>query len=154
MTKKTAIIDSTVFEPRFLIVKHGVSKAADSYGYSRVTVTEARTGQKFTAVGGGYDMVGTVLGEWMEANIQDRLDALQPGTKTVGDYPRPLYGISYKGTKSASGFEYTHASVDGGFGLSSMIAVARACGIHVEEVWDRSRRVGRHIGFNVREVAA
>jgi hypothetical protein len=144
--------DSTDFKSRFLSVTHGISRGRDTFGYNRVTVADTHTGQKFTATGGGYDMLGTCFGEWMEANIQDRLDALKPGTMSVGPYPRPLYGISYKGTKSGSGHEYTSASVDGGCGLSSMIDVARACGIEVEEVWDRSTRTYKRVGFNVRAV--
>jgi hypothetical protein len=165
MTKKTATIDSTQFAPRFLSVKRGISRAIHSYGYTRITITIAdpSTGRKVTSTGGGYDMTGTALGKWMEAHIQDRLDMLQPGTKRVSVYPSdaygseyqsPLYGIQYKGTKSGSGYEYTRASVDGGCGLSSMQSIALACGIAIEEVWDRSTRNGKLIGFYVREVAA
>jgi hypothetical protein len=153
--KKTqAPLSSAEFTARFLTIKVGTSKAADNYGYTRVTVSDTLTGRKFTTVGGGYDMTGSVLGEWMEAHMQDRLDALQPGAKTVGDWPRPLYGINYKGTKSGSGYEYTRASVDGACGQDSMQDIALACGIEVEEVWDRSTRNGKRLGFNVRAVQA
>jgi hypothetical protein len=152
--KKTqAPLSSANFEPRFLSIKHGISRAADSYGYNRITLSDTLTGHKFVVSGGGFDMTGSLLGEWMEAHMQDRLDALQPGTKTVGGWPRPLYGISYKGAKSASGYEYTGASVDGACGQSSMVEVARACGIVIEAVYDRGTRNAKHIGFDVRTVA-
>lgn len=154
MSKKIATIDSSNFKSRFLPIKYGTSTAAGSYGYNRVVLVDTMSGAKAAATGGGYDMTGTVVGEWMMAHIQDRLDKLEPGTKSVGFYPRPLYGIQYKGTTSGSGYTYAHAHVDGGCGLSSMLDIARACGIIIEEVYDRSARNVKCIGFDVREVAA
>jgi hypothetical protein len=155
MTKKSnqATEYSNPFQPRVLTFKRGTSRAQDTYGYARVTLTDCWTGKKLACCGGGYDMTGHCLGEWMMANLQDRLDALKPGTKTVGDYQRPLYGIQYKGLMLSNGHVYTSASVDGSCGLSSMVDIARACGIVIDEIWDRSTRNGTLIGFTVREVA-
>lgn len=51
--------------PRFLALKWTVSRARDTHGYNVVTLTDTSTDRSFRAIGGGYDMEGTVFAEWL-----------------------------------------------------------------------------------------
>jgi hypothetical protein len=141
------------FREFFVECRVGISKAADSYGYNRVVASSARADKAGVAVGGGYDLHTTALCEHLAPVIQDRLDALPVGTKSVGDYPRPLYGVNFKGHTTGSGYTYTSASVDGGCGFSSIQEVFRAAGVEVTEVYSRTARASKMIGWMVRPVA-
>lgn len=149
-TKNQPIIDSTEFASRFVTHKVGTSKAADTYGYTRVVASDTQTGKKFVATGGGYDMTGTVLAEWAMAHVQDRLDNLTPESKSVGGHPRKLYGIHCAGHPvGAVGKPREHAYLDGGCGHSSIIDVLAACGVTATRVYDRSTRNGKMIGWDI-----
>lgn len=150
MPKIKPIIDSTEFTSRFVTLKVGTSKAADTWGYTRVVASDTRTGQKFVTTGGGYDMTGTVLAEWAMAHVQDRLDKLTPESQSVGPYPHKLYGIHCAGHPvGAAGKPREHAYLDGGCGHSSVIEVLAACGVTATLVYDRSTRNSKLIGWDI-----
>lgn len=52
-----------------------VSRGRDTYGYNICKLTDGNTGKQYRCMGGGYDMQGTVFGDWLEANYPDRLAA-------------------------------------------------------------------------------
>ena len=58
-----------------LKITHGTSRARDTEGYPTVTVTDEH-GRKAKCMGGGYDMFGTVLADWIGAVYPDRVAAL------------------------------------------------------------------------------
>lgn len=133
-----------------------VSKAD---GYNVVTLSEGGT-RYATARGGGYDMTGSALADWLEARYPVRLAQL--GAKRAGsvwtadgprvvktdrtdyrtgkpspDYdPQALYGLSYNPD--------THkASVDGACGVSSVCEVMKALGLSFTEDSGNWNRQGR-----------
>mgnify|MGYP000113658619 CR=1 FL=1 len=130
-----------------LTLKHSISKAQDTYGYNRITLQDTTTGKKYTAVGGGYDMVGTVFAEWLQDNYQtvlltiaDKAYYLYDG-KTLSHNPLPqtCYGMT----------TYTHkdyVELDGSCGLECMLDIAKAAGISVQRQVDKK---GCLIGFFV-----
>lgn len=48
---------------KHLIITHTKSRARDTYGYNVITLWDGK--DHFKACGGGYDMIGTVLGDWL-----------------------------------------------------------------------------------------
>jgi hypothetical protein len=86
-------------------------------------------------------MVGTVLGEWLESEYQDRLQALTVSIKgelvdcgysckSYLKHPTKLYGLTIKPNG--------HVSVDGACGISCMVDIADTLGI--ELVWTGNRK--------------
>jgi hypothetical protein len=60
-----------------LEVKWGTSRGRDSYGYALCTLyADGRKAARCN--GGGYDMKGTVMGNWLAAAFADRLLRLKP----------------------------------------------------------------------------
>lgn len=129
-------------------------------GYNVVTLSEG--GQRYaTARGGGYDMTGSVLADWLEARYPVRLAQLaaeragstwsrSTGARTERHYfmdlatgkpnkhhdPRALYGLTYH-------IDAHKASVDGACGVSSVCAVMKALGLSFTEDSGNWNRQGR-----------
>jgi hypothetical protein len=49
-----------------LNISWSVSRGQDTYGYNICRLDDTRTGKRYHLNGGGYDMIGTVLGDWLE----------------------------------------------------------------------------------------
>jgi hypothetical protein len=126
----------------YLRLSWATSRARDTYGYNICRLDDNATGKRYRCSGGGYDMEGTVLGDWLEDVYQDRLQLLKthgpngapvlidcgysmPGYLKRGD----LYGLTFnpKGT----------VSIAGACGIESVIKVAEACGINITSDWNR-----------------
>jgi hypothetical protein len=125
----------------FVHIRWGISKAADTYGYNRVTLNPERSPGKFSQCGGGYDMVGAALGEYLTKVFGGRLDALADQVRKGA--PR-LYGM----TVTDSGWY-----LDGACGEDCMVRIAKEIGVEITTVRPRyvDRRSSRQpIGFNVR----
>lgn len=71
-----------------LALSWSVSRGRDTYGYNICRLDDTSTGDRFKCMGGGYDMQGTVFGEWLAANYQPELLAL----KDRASYVFPLEG--------------------------------------------------------------
>lgn len=76
-------------------IKWTTSKARDSYGYNLVTLRE--NGRvKARTCGGGYDMAGTVLGEYIARKFSAELLKLEiPMNQRNGQDVREYYGLTY-----------------------------------------------------------
>lgn len=114
-------------------ITYSVSRGRETYGYNIVTLKSPNG--KFRAMGGGYDMLGTVFGKWLETilTVADLKKA-----KTDG-----LYGVTLR-------CDDTYA-LQGGCGLECMIDVAKHCGYTVKKLYsyDRKGRVKDVIGFTI-----
>jgi hypothetical protein len=132
----------------YLTVRRGTSRGRETAGYNIVSLVDTSTGKRYRAMGGGYDMLGTVLGEWLQAAYQDRLAAIAdrayqtwpvPHVGGVWEYttnesPERLYGMS----------AYQHDGrivLDGACGIQSMERIAEAVGLSVHWVTNRQRHV-------------
>lgn len=60
----------------FLSLSWSVSRGRDTYGYNIARLDDRNTGERFRCMGGGYDMVGTVFGDWLEKTFQSELTEL------------------------------------------------------------------------------
>ena len=137
-----------------LALTRSVSRGRDTYGYNICRLDDTSTGDRFKCMGGGYDMQGTVFGEWLEACYQDRLVVLKDRanyffktgeTTRANDRPDRLYGMAYI-------VEDDRISLDGSCSLECMIRIAEAIGLEVERDYiAKGRRRGETVGWYVSE---
>ena len=142
-----------------LILKHSISRAKDSYGYNRVTLTDTTTCKKYACVGGGYDMTGTVFGEWLQDNYQAELLAIAHKAHYIHDGHRLTKAIEWQPMHqyvkldchgSLYGMTYhivgDRVALDGACGLECMLDIAKQAGLSVQRQVDSK---GHLIGFFV-----
>lgn len=133
----------------------GTSRGRDTYGYAIVTLTDSDTGKKFRCNGGGYDMVGTVFGEWLQNTYQESLMAISNRCQVEYDFsesPRKrventadntLYGMARLINLKGEGKKYFGAdriALDGACGINSMIRIAEAIGLKVRYMPTKGRK--------------
>ena len=75
-------------------------------------------GEEFRCKGGGYDMVGTVFGDWLQTNYQARIEGL---VRRGAKFPGLIEGAQ------AGELFY----LDGGTGLDCIERIAAAIGLQV-----------------------
>lgn len=104
-----------------LVVRWTVSKARDTYGYNVVTLISGKS--KYRAMGGGYDMVGTVFAQWLWANYKDVV------IEKIKDRKEEFYGFR----------EYTNGeyNIDGACGLDCMVKIAKEIGLKVSKLYHK-----------------
>lgn len=61
-----------------LTIRWGTSRGRDSYGYTTCSLRNHRGERVAACNGGGYDMRGTVIGNWIAATFPNELRALKP----------------------------------------------------------------------------
>lgn len=119
----------------YLALSWSTSKGRDTYGYNIARLDDRATDQRFKCMGGGYDMIGTCVAEWLAANYQDRLIAA--GEAVTGLYgARRVEWLSKPAT----------VQLDGACGLSSIRTIAEAIGLSLSATADRR---GATTGFMV-----
>ena len=132
------------------------SKGRDTFGYNLLTLRE--NGEKVASTcGGGYDMMGTVLADWLEKAYPSRLLALamkRAGTiySTKGNIYRTSRYLTHQGTRptnrasyaldpnysesALSGLAYNKdtgtASLDGGCGQRCVEEAFKALGLELK----------------------
>lgn len=121
-----------------LRISWSISRGRDTYGYNICRLEQG--GKRWRTLGGGYDMIGTVIGDWFQDRHQAKLQALvaahadklqdcgyaTPGYKQMRD---TFYGLTVK----PNGL----ITLDGACGVESMLTIIRACGFSVEWYGDR-----------------
>jgi hypothetical protein len=144
----------------WLHIKWTVSRARDSYGYNVCTLYV--DGDKAARCnGGGYDMRGTVVGDWIARTFPDKLRQLtkefyglsfhdpnfDPG-KAIPDpndgrtvEQREKDGVTvgleryqsfYRASSKLPTERHTVPLLDGAYGLESMLEIAQAIGLQFE----------------------
>ena len=112
-----------------LEIKWTTSRSRDAYGYDICTL--CCNGGKWSTCGGGYDMLGTVLGDYFTNVRQDALRALVEANK---DKLAPYVNT----TNQLEGFyglfirEDGSVYLDGWCGQSSMQRIIEACGYELD----------------------
>lgn len=131
-----------------LVISWSVSRGRDTCGYNICRLDDRKTGKRYRTIGVGYDMQGTVFGDWLTDVHQDKLKELfknntsedcgytVPGYRKIKD----LYGL----TLSPKGI----ASCDGACGIRSMINIAEAIGLEAQ--WEGNKK-GHTTGYYVCE---
>jgi hypothetical protein len=113
----------------FLALSWAVSRGADTYGYNICRLDDSDTDKRYRCMGGGYDMIGTVFGNWLKTRFADRLAAAD-----IAKY----YGARKRDDGSIS--------LDGACGLESMLDIAKVIGLSTTRT---SNRKGHTTGFIV-----
>lgn len=109
-------------------IRWTVSRGRDTYGYNICSLWI--NGKKaYSCNGGGYDMVGTCFGEWLQDNALDEIKKLS----TVD-----FYGISFycqaENKRHQTYQDGDSVTLDGACGFSSMQRIATACGYTIHEL--------------------
>lgn len=138
----------------YLALSWSTSRGRDTYGYNICRLDDRATDVRHKCMGGGYDLIGTVVGRFLAMNYQSRLVAIADqfasrytkadGFKSSNDSGK-LYGGCYHA-------DTDHVSLDGACGLSSMIAIAAAIGVQITQNYNRKGQ--RTEGFFVSEYAS
>ena len=136
-------------ELQHLTLTWGISKGRDTYGYNILTLRDEH-GNKYRTMGGGYDMTGTVLGDWLEANYQDRLYRLRRRAGTT--WTKRNTRNTSRAANSFDGMtfdrRYDEVHLDGGYGERAMLTVAGAMGLDIKRSYN-ARNPERHTGYTI-----
>ena len=119
----------------YLALGRSTSRGRDTYGYNICRLDVRSTNTRFRCMGGGYDMEGTVVGEWIETAYQNRL-------LTLNLDAQKLYGAKRINFTGAQEKVY----IDGACGIESVLRIAEAIGICMSRTYDRK---GRTTGYLV-----
>ena len=137
-----------------LTVKWSISKAQDTYGYNICTVINDDNGERFKCLGGGYDMLGTSLANFIEKEYQAELIANHDQAYSLRGYPENMQDASKQGfygmTAHAKGGECYKVSLDGACGISAIERIIKeVLGLTLERKYnyDRKGRVKDTVGF-------
>ena len=117
-------MNATATRTHVLRLTYGTSRGRETYGWNVVTLKDETDGTRARTTGGGYDMTGTVFGEWLEHHAQDALQSLEE--------------LPYGARRLESG----RVSLDGACGLECMERLARAAGLEVETTGRKVRGRG------------
>lgn len=128
----------------YLAISWSTSRGRDTYGYNICRLDDKKAKQRFRTCGGGYDMLGTVFGEWLENTYQEKLVELFRNT------PLSDAGCSapgYMKNKDYSGAVITpkgKVTLNGACGINCMIRIAEAAGIEVTQDYNKK---GHTVGY-------
>lgn len=117
-----------------LVFKGTVSKGRDMYGYNICSLWV--NGYKETSCnGGGYDMQGTCLADYLLAHYKDRIIKLKAQYGSM-DKGKGFYGLIYwkKGKRRRAYSEGTEVCLDGACGFSSIERIAKKIGLQLNFV--------------------
>ena len=133
-----------------LVMSWSISRGRDTYGYNICRLDDRNNAKRYRCSGGGYDMQGTVFGDWLSDVFQADLLKLFSTMPNVDCG----YGVAgYKKIESLYGLTLApngKVSCNGACGLSSMIAIAEAIGLEIEMEYDlRPRGKQGLLGFYV-----
>lgn len=135
-----------------LSISWTTSRGRDTYGYNICRLDDRQSGRRFRTCGGGYDMIGTVFGEWLQETYQERLQGLFSGRKADNGLKECGYAVAgYYKLKDFYGMVWTPSkkvSLDGACGFESMRRIAEAIGLELQ--WEGNRR-GHTIGYFVED---
>ena len=121
-----------------LWLSRGISRGRDTYGYNILRLEDAKTGRRYRCMGGGYDMTGTVLADWLSENYGTRL-ARWHARQEEGSYK--TYGVYVRGGV---------ARMDGSVGVECVLRVMKGLGL----TWERHyNRKGDTTGWKIYDTA-
>lgn len=131
-------------ETGYLTITWSTSRGRDTYGYNLVKLDTGWRGKVYRTCGGGYDMTGTVVGDWLQNTYQDRLRAIGDnaaatfgkvqGYKSDNENRSKLYGM-------ARNVDTGKVSLDGACGIRCMLDIAAAIGISLSATCNRKGHV-------------
>jgi len=133
-----------------LILTIGRCRGRDTYGWTLVTLTDPSTGKRYRARGGGYDMIGSALGDFIEDRYQNRLRTLaKPSASKTGKHIYHSEGLLYGMLRDN---DTGAVMLDGGCGISAMKSIAAQIGLSCEGTFRRrGKRRNLESGYKIRD---
>ena len=135
------------FNFNHLVISWSVSRGRETYGYNICRLDSRDSGKRYRCSGGGYDMTGTVIGDWFTSEHQEELKTLVSENQHKitdsycnGKYKKieDFYGLTIKPDGSII--------LDGACGRESMYSIIRACGFVIQH---QVNKKGQLIGLYV-----
>ena len=112
------------YQCNYLALSWSTSKGRDTFGYNICRLDDRTTDKRYKCIGGGYDMVGTVVAEYLQEAFQGQLQA-------AGSVVTNLYGSrNYNGK----------ISIDGACGLESVKRIAEAIGVSITGNYNKRKQ--------------
>lgn len=134
-----------------LSVKWTSSKAQDTYGYNICTVINDGNGERFKCLGGGYDMLGTSLANFIQKEYQTELMQNSDKAYYLNGYPENIMSVEKQGFYGMTFNKLKNSiTLDGACGISSIERlINEVLGLTLERVHSRDRkgRIKDLIGF-------
>ena len=119
-----------------LEISRAVSRGADTCGYNICRLDDSVTQKRFECLGGGYDMIGTVVADWFESTYQNHLAKLS--AENPNDDSRRGRLCAVPGFYGAFvNHETGHVTLDGRCGIESIRTIIEACGFDVQWSGDK-----------------
>ena len=115
--------------------KWTTSRGRNTYGYSICTLRDKRENKISSTCGGGYDMKGTCLGDFINIYFYDEIRKLN----SADFYGLTHYGKKYRHLKNASKHGKSH--VDGGCGFSTMEKILNKIGFKLSFVLENNNQI-------------
>jgi hypothetical protein len=106
-----------------LMIDWSKSRAQGSYGWNICRLKDTYTGKRYRTCGGGFDMIGSVLGNWLADRYQDRLETIAH------------HAAAFNGMRRCK--RTGRIVLDGGCGVESMRRIAEAAGLTLSPVPNR-----------------
>ena len=152
----------------FLSFSRGVSRGRETEGYPIVRLTHSRTGQVFKCMGGGYCMIGSDLGFYLDQLLKDEPQALEALATSVYKEIQAgeglPYGLSmreretlqkdgeYVASKVRKAIRERKFYIEGSCGESCMKQIAKIMGIKITDQYQRAttrKGTDKFLGYNV-----
>lgn len=146
----------------FITISWAISKGRETYGQNICRLDVRSTNDRYKTLGGGYDMIGSVVGTWLQKHYQTRLVEISSRARlhytrdhTSGSLKNrenksadALYGMSsYLTPKNKTGNELENTVlINGSCGINSVTAIALSIGVSISSV---ANRKGHLTGFMV-----
>ena len=145
---------ATLDKIKSLTVKWTISRAQDTYGYNICTVINDDNGERFKCLGGGYDMLGTSLANFIQKEYQSELMQNSGKAYSLRGHPENIQDTTKQGfygmTSHYQNGLVTHITLDGGCGINSIERIIKeVLGLTLERKYsyDRKGRVKDTVGF-------
>ena len=146
-------------DTRYLELSWSTSRGRDTYGYNICKLSTGYRGKTYRTCGGGYDMTGTVLGDFIEAEYQDRLQAIGGRAGSMYGKDKPYTSVDRSDPDAALALygmtvnlDTGHVSIDGACGTSSVQRIGEAIGLSFAATL--SARKGHVTGYVVTDSRA
>ena len=119
------------------------SRGRDTYGYNICTLRDKRNNKIASTCGGGYDMKGTCLGDFINKIFAKELTRL-PANSGSNDTKGGFYGLSHYNNKTKKyqkrASKHSNSHVDGKCGFSSMEDILNKIGFRMSWVVEGKKR--------------
>lgn len=115
--------NNKTYQSNYLALSWSTSRGQDTFGYNICRLDDRATDKRYKCMGGGYDMVGTVVAEYLQEAFQVQL--LVASESVTGLY----------GAKAYSG----KVVIDGACGLESIKRIAEAIGVTITNNYNKRK---------------